>query len=380
MSNHHFVPQYYFRLFTGGRTTICAYLTQYRRYVQHALIKRQCARRNFYGSAAIESMFSQLEGNHALALRAIVNAAESGDPDTVSWDQYRSLIEAVVFQRARTMLEVKKEAPVFQAVTLALSRDHLLRTLPADEANELVAAIDSGAVEIQENPTEAVFRQIQAALESVPLLVDMDCRIIRNCTDKPFIFSDSPVVFYNMYYRNIKDRGVLGFQTRGLQIFLPLTSRYQVMLIDAECYTGAFRDSIFCDVTDCFDVAQLNILQLHHSHSAAYFADPAKSEYVEQLFRAHAEQIVSPQAECRFRSDLLVDGESPELPILHAFEPQLKHDLSLSFVVCTPVSPCDYVFRHRSPELVAEHTRRHPPSSSDIDCYQEAIEATDPDA
>ncbi len=205
-----------------------------------------------------------------------------------------------------------------------------------------------------------VFRLITTGLESATLLVDMQIRMIRNHTDYPFVFSDSPVVFYNSYYRHITDRGVLGLQTPGLQVFYPLTPRVQLMLIDPDVYSGTFRNGPFCDVTVRSDISQLNALQMHHSRSAVYFAEQEDAEYVEALHRAHAPRIIKPETEFRVRNDLLVDGEVPDSSILHGFEPQLSHDLSLSFVDCTPLPPDEFTFRHRTPEVVEEHNRLHP--------------------
>ena len=208
-------------------------------------------------------------------------------------------------------------------------------------------------------------RQIHVALESATLLVDMQPCVLRNHTDYPFIFSDSPVVFYNSYYRNITDRGVLGLQTPGLQIFLPLTSTLQLMMFDPTIYTGSCRKGPFCEITDRADVSQLNALQLHHSREAVYFANPDDAEYVKELYEVHRPRLVKPESEFRVRKDILVKGEPSEGKIPHTFERQLNHNLSLSFVNCAPVSPRNFVFRHRTPEVVEEHKRLHPSDSDD---------------
>jgi len=217
-----------------------------------------------------------------------------------------------------------------------------------------------GEGQLTESPTVTVLRQILVALESAALLVDMQPRVIRNHTDYPFIFSDSPVVFYNSYYRNITDRGVLGLQTPGLQIFLPLTPKLQLMMFDPNVYTGPCLNGPFCEAINRPDVSHLNALQLHHSSQAVYFADPDDFNYVEELYKAHRSHFIKPQAEFRIRQDVLVRGEPSDGDILHTFEPQVNHNLSLSFVSCSPVSPRDFKFSCRSPEVVDEYRRLHP--------------------
>jgi hypothetical protein len=355
--SHHYVPQFYFKLFAGGGRQICVLLLKEGRIVPHAPIKGQCAHNMFYGTVEIEREFSKLEGLHATTLRALVEAAATGDPTKWSRDLYPLLLQAVAFQRARTMLEVEKVSPAMTAMHLRLFKEYVRATRPAAQADEIIGAIDGGLVEITKSPTVTVFQQLQAALESAALLADLLPCILRNHTDYPFIFSDSPVVFYNTYYRNITDRGVLGYQTPGLQVFLPLTSSLQLMLFDPVAYSGRCRNGPCCDVVERSDVSGLNALQLHHSRQAVYFAKPDDADYVKTLYEAHKPCLVKPETVFRVRNDLRVEGESAGGEIMHSFEPQVKYNLSLSFVDCTPAASRDYVFRHRSPALVAEHDK-----------------------
>lgn len=358
--NHHFVPQYYFRLFTGSDRHVCAYLKRHGRVVPYAPIKGQCARRTFYGKAEIEKGFSLLEGHHASALRAIVRAAGSDDVKEITNEHFAWLLQAIVFQRARTMLEVEKEWPACEAMILKLFKEHLRHTLPPEKIDEYVGPIERGEVRVSEDPTATVSRQISVALESAALLADLELRIVRNHTDYPFVFSDSPVVFYNLYYQNITDHGVLGYQTPGLMVFYPLTPQLQLLMIDPATYTGAISRSPFCDVINRADVSNINALQLHHSSAVIYFADMRDASYVQDLYGVHAANITKPQATFRVRDDLLVDGVPSDGEIMHAFEPQVNHRLALSFVECVPVAAGKFSFRCRSPDLVAEHRRHHP--------------------
>lgn len=356
--NQHYVPQYYFKLFTGGRSHVCAMFTVDGRLVPAAPIRGQCARDLFYGSVEVEKAFSQLEGQHAEALRALIDVAATDDPAKFSEDHFGWLLQAVAFQRSRTLLEVEKEGPAEKAMFLHAFFEHVRRTKPPEEADMLLGAIERGEVEIVEDPAVTVRRQIGVALENAALLADLGFVILRNRTDYPFIFSDSPVVFYNTYYRKVTDRGVLGYQTPGLQIFLPLTPRLQLLMLDPDVYGVARLDGPFCDVTERGDVSQMNALQLYHSRQAVYFADKADADYVRELHAAHKAGMVKPESVFRVRKDLLVGGEAG-VEVLQTFEPHLRHGLSLSFVACEPVARRDYVFRRRSPELVAEHRKRH---------------------
>lgn len=357
-ANHHYLPQYYFRQFNGGRRSICALLFKDGRVIPKAPIKGQCARHLFYGTPEIERQFGQLEGQHAAVYRALIEAATTGDTSSLSNEHFFLLLQAVAFQRARTLVEVEKTSPSMEAMFLHLFREYVIATKPPEQWAEFLGPIDRGEVAITESSTVTAFRHIRVAIEGAPLLVDLLPSIIRNHSDYPFIFSDSPVVFYNSYYRQITDRGVLGVQTPGLQIFLPVTSTLQLMLYDRDVYSGRCRDGLFCDITERGDVSQLNALQLHHSGIAVYFGDSKHADYVQELYRAHNLTKSKPEATFRVRNDLRANGEHPDGGILHTFEPHLNYHLSLSFVHCDPVPPREFSFRHRSPDLVEEHERR----------------------
>jgi len=150
---------------------------------------------------------------------------------------------------------------------------------------------------------------------------------------------------------------VLGLQTPGLQIFLPLDSDTLLMFVDSDVYSGPSSGSLVFDVLHRSDVSQLNALQLHHSLNAVYFAERNSAEYVWDLWNTHAPSIVPPRSDFHIREGWLVD-DTPVDKVCHSFQPQINLTLDLSFLECTPIRAADYECRHRSPDLVEEHEKR----------------------
>ncbi|MDB5389035.1 MAG: hypothetical protein JWM11_4681 [Planctomycetaceae bacterium] len=364
-ANQHFVPQFYFRLFNGGKQQTSLLLTDSGKIIPCAPIKGQCARHMFYGSVEIERAFSQIETIQCTALRALIEAAEANDTRKLSAEQIPLLLQAVTFQRSRTLLEVEKHSDASCAMVLKMFREHLKHEYPPEEGGEMVKAIDNGEVIVTESPTSSVLRQIDVGLDSAVLLSDLTMVVLRNRTNLPFIFSDSPVVFYNSYYRRISERGVLGMQTPGLQVFFPLNSRLQLMLIDEEPYRGPFKSGAFWDVESPRDVTQLNALQLCHSGRAVYFAGEDHATYVHSLFETLKGKLRPPNSEFRVRTDYAIDGKKTGEEVCHTFEKQINHELELSFIGCVPLAPQLYTFRHRDPELVANYDRQPPSETFD---------------
>jgi len=365
-SNQHFVPQFYFRHFSADGSSIGTLLTRDGRTILRAPIKGQCARRNFYGSKELEALFSEMEGRHCTGIRAALDVANNAvSPDFTSEELFQ-FFQAIMFQRGRTALEIEKSAPAMEKMMLELFKHHLQHEKTVENIDEIIRHIDAGHVTIAERPCATVARSLNIALESTLGITDLHLLLIRNRTDYPFIFSDAPVVFYNSYCRNVRNRGVLGVQCPGLQIFFPLDPWTLALLFDGDRYTGPYRGFIHFDLLSRSDVSQINALQLHHSLNAVYFGHPAHEEYVHDLWNAHRPTLRPIRDNFVVGADFWIDGKPPEGELLQLFEPQIDYDLKLSFMSCEPIAQADYVYAPRSPELREELRQRAEQSAAKL--------------
>jgi hypothetical protein len=350
--NQHYVPQFYFRHFSVIRNTIGMLLVRDGRVFTHAPVRGQCSRKNFYGSKELEAQFSQLESQHCIAIRAALEVANIATAEFFSLDELCSFFDAIVFQRARTATEVAKHERALEKLTLFMFRKHLAATRSKEFLKRFDDELAAGNVSVTESSASAVGRYLSVMLEGANLVRDLSVCFIRNRTDYPFIFSDSPVVFYNSYAKSVKNRGVIGLQCPGLQIFYPLDPWTCAMLFDPKKYRGSFRGYLQYDAHQRSDISKLNALQMHHALNAVYFGDPTYQEYVYELWRAHRLNLSIPEAECRINPDLWLDGKPVEDDFFQMMEPQLNFDFDLSFVEYEPVSEADYIYEPRSPDLV----------------------------
>lgn len=329
--NQHFVPQYYFRNFSKGERCIHALLKQSSTIVYNAGIKGQCAKRKFYGPPEIETVFEKLDTRHNKAIRDALSTAWEPNVRQLDVQSLAWLWEAILFQRARTTLQAEKMAPMMESLALELFKEHLKHAANIQDREKLVAHIENGHVWLKQDRKVTLAHSILSALDSAILISDLGIRLLRNWTDYPFIFGDSPVVFYNTHYFNIKTRGVLGLQAPGLQIFFPLDAHTLLLLLDEKVYSGNIKNCVVFDVIQRSDISQLNTLQLHPSLNAVYFADKNSTEYIKRLWNAHKDSIQQPKAVFNRRDDLLVDGIKPEGILYHSFEPHIPYHLDLSF-------------------------------------------------
>lgn len=350
-ANQHFVPQFYFKNFSNGSRQISLLLNECGRVINNAPIKGQCSKKNFYGSQEIESQFSSLEANYSKAICAALQIAWDGSSPFFSDQELSWLFEAILFQRARTAHQIAKTSPANMALFLRCFRDYLEH----EGDDDLVRYIDDEQVELVEDNWVSALRGIGIALESVPLIMDLDLYLLRNQTDYPFVFSDAPVVFLNTYLRNVKNRGVLGLQSPGLQIFFPINPWTAIMLIDRDKYGVTFKQSMFYDIFERSDISKINALQFYHSMNGIYFSDETYVDYVTDLWRVHRSKMKFVRSQFHLRSDWLLDGQPTESNLYHCFEPQINYKLDLSFIQCEPIDEKQYHFSHRNPEIVAEH-------------------------
>jgi len=320
--------------------------------VLNASIKGQCSKNKFYGDDQIEALLSQLEGSHATALRKWQRFAWLDDI-SLEPEDFRSLWEAILLQRSRTAFEIKKLAPAKNAADTNLFRS-MVAAYDSPNKSEVLELLGSGDIEIVEDPRSMILHLIVAGLQAAILISDLKTRLLRNFTSHPFLFGDAPVVLFNQYLRQISDRGVLGLQARGLQIFFPLDSQTCLMLHDSEVYSG-MSSYVQQDVVDPSDVAQINALQLHHSENTLYFGKASDEEYVSDLWRNHRSLITPPQSEFHLRENWLVNGQRSENVIPHLFERQINYSLNLSFMRTSPVHASEYDFAYRSNEIVRQH-------------------------
>jgi hypothetical protein len=355
-ANQHFVPQFYFRRFNGGTNAINLVLLGTGRVIFDASVKHQCAGNMFYGVKELEKVFTEIEGAHSNALRAVADASWKQDWSVFTQDVYGSLLEAVLFQRSRTALEIEKSKDVPNAMAMPGFRHHIANTPGIEHREQILEAIDKGEIRITQTSEAAVLESIDVAMGAVNLISDLEFCVLRNRTDYPFVFGDSPVVFYNTLLRNVVSRGVLGLQSPGLQIFYPLDSVTALMFYDENAYQLARVDSI--DVTERSDVSQINALQFKHSLNAVYFGCADSREYVADLWGAYGRKTSRAVVETRQLSNVELGGTLHEGTMTLMLERHLDIRLDLSFIKCTPLPDSGKFPGRRSDALVAEHKKR----------------------
>jgi len=353
--NHHFVPKYLFRLFSWGEDFIHLVLKASSKVVFRASIRHQCSRHKFYGTDEVEDYLAMLDGRHATAYRAVIRECWSDARSGFTDDEFYWLFEALMLQRARTPRAAEGLAHNSENLALQSFREYVKASPDDGMRDRIVEAIDKGQVTVKEPIIRPLLHSLVLGLRSVIGITDLNLALLRNSTKSPFVFGDSPCVFYNRYLHDVPHVSGLGVQSPGLMILMPLDQDTEVMLYDPGTYELR-KDRVLVDLTEASDVAQLNALQVHSAKTAIYFTDQGSDQYLVEMVNAHRSLFKKSNNEFIQwpPGQLLIDGKLAEGEVMHLFESQLPLKIDLSFVRTRSIPPDENPRRTRSSELRRE--------------------------
>jgi hypothetical protein len=271
---------------------------------------------------------------------------ELQNPMLADDEQIGTVLAWLALQRARTQAARDSDQP---------AQDKMLRLWLEVQINNDAALSEEQAQKLRDtlpeigaDPVQSQAIRMKATMEMSGAMGDLAPVMLMNKTNRPFIFGDAPVVFYNAYYRRVIDRGVLGMDTPGLMVLFPLGPKITLALFDSACYNLKSVRNHQIQIRDLRDVAALNKLQIHAASTCVYFHDPTMDRYVIHLWedeknslRDHAGSVIeAPGFHAGTGEDL---GD-----IVHFFEPQLPYRLRLSFLHYQEVDELQYQFSRRS--------------------------------
>jgi hypothetical protein len=271
--SQHSVPQFYLRNFGHGDASglICLYNRRTSRYVRDAGIRTQACADYFYGKKKeIEISLSKMEDRLAPLISEMLRAET---PPKWGSQDHVQLVKFVVFQCARPPF-AKDEAE-------ESAQKHLAKI------EELFPSQFSHLTRREENSIETPRMLLSIAEVNHHAAFDLRCKLLRNRTGVPFITSDHPVVLYNQYFEHPKPiASNTGLICRGLQVFLPFSPKYILVLFDSDVYKVGERNfKVTCVDVARDDVEQLNILQVVNAGENLYFSEEASQAHIEALVK-----------------------------------------------------------------------------------------------
>ncbi|WPB58627.1 DUF4238 domain-containing protein [Xylophilus sp. GOD-11R] len=338
--NQHFVPQRYFRKFSADGKSISLFQKHTSRFIRAASIKHQASKAWFYGDEEIEKAVTALESVGGSAIDKILSASDLCELDDETFDGMRLWL---ALQRHRTEAARSASASVDNDLLhLYLeSKLHIMEEQGPYSRAELAAVIPK----LEVIPAQAQLTKIGIGVEQSHNLDDLAVVVLKNKSTKPFIFSDAPCVYHNVFYEKVKGVGVLGARSVGLLIFLPLSPAKCLMVYDSNVYSINPPPTFIKTVGNIADISAINSLQMHSASSCIYASNHLDEGYVRYLWDTQKDRVKDNSFVTRkFSSFDSNNRPSSELRLY--YEPVLNIQFRLSFMK-TQKSPAGVFFRSR---------------------------------
>lgn len=265
--NQHFVPQFYLRNFSvnNNQKQIGIYNLPGDKFIPAGPLKSQAYKPYQYGKdGKTENMLSRIEGKLSPLVKKIIN--EQFFPNKESKERFDLLFFVL-------LSELRNPTSPDKALQMEENLVQSIKKLPGDSSEYQ----DITPYE------ELVANSLNHVKTGMLYTSDLSLKILKNETSIPFICSDNPVVKYNQFLENRKwPGGMTGFGCLGLQLFLPISSKYAIMFYDDWIYKVGNRRDEFVSV-DEKDVRQLNLLQGIYCTQNVFFNHEAKQNDIKAI-------------------------------------------------------------------------------------------------
>jgi hypothetical protein len=326
--NQHFIPQYYFKFFSNNEISINLIQKSMGKIIRNIAIKNQCSKNYFYGTSTEDKALTKYEGEHASLQNELnlINSIEMykkmiGSINKITVNEiFLKILEMIVFQYSRTDMKRKEYLNTIEKSLLKIGESHF-------QYKDILPTTFKFERDVSLEMNEAMLHSdlIRSVHDARLLLYDLGFYVLDNKTDIDFIFSDAPVIFYNKAYKHLENHSeinLLGFQSSGLLVFLPISPKKYILLIDEKRYKGNLLHKNYFEIHNKYDVNSLNKLQLNHSFKSIYFSNTIEDKYISKLWK---------QQKSNFNGSINSVVECSD-DILHIYRKHMRYNLNLSFL------------------------------------------------
>ncbi|TDR73356.1 DUF4238 domain-containing protein [Paludibacterium purpuratum] len=346
--NQHYVPQYYFRFFSPDGNSIRILLRKNGRVTPPAAIHSQSSGDYFYGDQSVENDITNYDTKYSYNHRIIIECLENGTGN-ISEECIKVLIENILFQHERTLSHRESETNIhgFYRDFLTPQIEDLKNDDPelSEEANQALQTAMGLMSEALSDQRYMQYASLTQVLQKTQSISDLTLCFLKNSTDRPFVFSDSPVVYSNFALRCYRC-SKLGEINLGLQIFFPLNASWLAFLYDPEAYQlNGDSDFMVFDLKNENDVHEINKLQLHESFSSVYFGSEKHEAYLEKLWKDANPSQEKGRKSIEQLPELTLDGIPTGRHVFSTSEPEPTFFPSLSFLKCKDLSQSHIPYR-----------------------------------
>lgn len=292
-----------------------------RKVIGSASLREQCYRDYFYGkNLAIEKALGDLEGFFADLVRNMMKTRSIDERD--GWH----LVQMIALQKART-LRAEQE---YNSMT-----DRLMKLVMYNRFDE--QTLRSVKIGLKDSPNQ----NVAFALAMSPLLLDLKRFLVINETATPFVIADNPVVSTNWFGRKIDPDRMAGMTRSGLQMFLPLSPKFALLLHDSNVYSSDAKGNVIT-IRRRDEAAALNNLQWLNAHKNVYLPQALLDDYIAAMMAI--ERPTGPLAGFT-RAERLGDEDSYQVTVKDEFTAPSEGVKSEIVIISAPVLSKDIRLR-----------------------------------
>ncbi|MGI6653547.1 MAG: DUF4238 domain-containing protein [Christensenellales bacterium] len=266
---NHYVPRFYLANFSGSSQYINKYIIKIGKIVPKASLRSTGGVDNLYGKKGdIEKALSQLEGEWAKLVREIIKSS------CIPTDENSNELIRLFFiiGNARTLKKAQEEIEQFSVLYKSIAqmyKDHG----KLDLSDETIASI-SAKMEIPN------LYPLKQAYDLLPMINDLELRLIINKSSIDFVTTDNPVSMYNQLFIDRKYFRPYGYEHIGVQVFMPISPKHCLVLFDAKPYRlRLFYNGTFT-TNDPLIIRRLNRLFVAYAFNEIYFGDNASDQSI----------------------------------------------------------------------------------------------------
>lgn len=279
--NQHYVPKFFFKYFSNGSDEIRVYYLKGKKHYVGA-IKNQASKDYFYSeNTKIEKSFGPLEGQFNIVLKKII---ENTGFQVLTEKEYFEVLSFLSFQKSRTEKQKLFSEDMVQKMVekyikpMMKSNKKLMKKLSEEDLDKATLS----------HPGVFLYWVVHS-LEAGILLSDLIPMIIVNETSEEFIFSDNPVISYNLIYRD-PTHPFESSHNPGLIILCPLSPKKCLMLFDPKYYSINAGEGNVVHVDNHGDIRGINKLQFHNCLQNIYYCSEDQETSIDNLSQSYSSE------------------------------------------------------------------------------------------
>lgn len=311
---HHYVPVFYLKRFSDNDKSINLWNIPKAKKILSAKLRSQCYKDYFYGT---ELLIEHTLGTVEARLSKIFRLIDQYKCPPINGSEDRLLLLLyIIIQYSRT----KYSADSINELT-----DKLFKQIFREKAEAEGVDLTKGQIGITNAPQFSLGLSVQC----LPLLIDLECKILNNHTEVEFVTSDNPVVLYNQLFSYDKTGSNTGYASKGLQIFLPISPQLAICFYDKKIYRVGKNKKTFVIITNPKDIYELNTLQMCSAYVNIYFSDSKLN--IEALCKK-GKKFRRKQKSSMDVFKPINEGANKKSELLVSSKEDIKTNLKLSFV------------------------------------------------